>query len=95
MTLLEALIGRTWISHGVKYAVEQAFAYSQGGENILIHTTFGKCSTWPVLMASDIECSKAKQNIWRPEDIEIVWSELYDRFLIQERTIGEKVLKEI
>ena len=95
MTLLEALIGRTWISHGVKYAVEKAFAYSQGGESILIHTKFGKCSTWPVLMASDIEHSKAEQNIWRPEDIEIVWSDLYDRFLIQERTIGERTLTDV
>lgn len=95
MTLLEALIGRTWISHGVKYAVEKAFAYSNGGENILIHTKFGKCSAWPVVMASDIERSKAKQNIWQPEDIEIVWSDLYESFLIQERTIGERTLIDV
>lgn len=90
MTLLEALVGKTWISHGSKFVVGQAFAYSKGWENILIQTKFGN---W--MMTSDIEYSKAKQNIWQPEDIEIVWSELYEMFLIQERTIGERVLADV
>lgn len=92
MTLLEALVGRTWLSRGIKYVVDKAFNYSKDGENILIHTHFGKLQAWPVVMASDIERSKAEQNIWQPEDIEIVWSDLYDSFLIQEKSVGEKVL---
>lgn len=90
MTLLEALIGKTWFSHDVEYVVRQAFAYSKGWENILIQTRSGN---W--MMTTDIEYSKAIQNIWQPEDIEIVWSELYGRFIIQEITIGERTLADV
>lgn len=95
MTLLEALVGKTWKTRlGIQYVVNNAFIYLDGKNGILIHTTFGKDKDWPVPMGSDIEHEKAQQDIWTPDDVEIAWSD--DKgFHIKETTVGGKVLTDV